>query len=115
LPKQAPHLEILDPQSGMLRDASGQEQQLYAQPIKGFDKLGGEFVMVRAESGDDRGNVLLLGKGEDYRLVLAAPDGKEVARCTDALCNPSKVRSISWIGHRNEVMLEVRQTPNNSR
>lgn len=114
LPKQAPHLEILDPQSGMLRDASGQEQQVYAPPIKGFDKLGGEFVMVRAESGDNRGNVLLLGKGQDYHLVLAAPDGKEVARCTDALCNPSKVRSINWIGHRNEVMLEVRQTPNNS-
>lgn len=114
LPKEAPHLRILDPQSGGLRDASAEEHLLYAPPIKGFDKLGGEFVMVRAESGDARGNVLLLGKGQSYRLVLAAPGGAEIARCNDALCNPAHVNSISWIGKRNEVLLEVRQTPNNS-
>lgn len=114
LPKQAPRLHILDPQTGALRDANSQEQLLYAPPSKGFDRQGGEFAIIRAESGDSRGNVLLLGIGESFRLVLTAPGGREIAQCMEPLCKASQVRSINWIGKRNEVVLEVRQTPNNS-
>ncbi len=108
LPAEPPALRMLDPDLGTMRDATDDETRLYAPPAKGFDKLGDKFVIDRVPAGDARGIALVLGQGKNYELAVASIEGTARARCTDATCTGTPIRSVAWLGTRNALVFETR-------
>lgn len=88
----------LDLASRSVREASAAEMAGLAKPAKAFDKLGDRTILFKAESGDRRGDALVLGEGIETWLAVRRPGPDAKMRlCDHPLCK-QRISRVAWQG-----------------
>lgn len=92
----------LDPRTGVLREATPEEEKRLAEAPRSPDIANPRPVTAEARSGDGRGDALVTGDGFASRLSVRRPDGRSID-CEQPSCR-QRIGRIAWQGGYDAVV-----------